>query len=442
MVTFHRDFTKVLPANEGEPTADYSIDPEGSISIVDLSAGVANLTAADVSTVSFTAFNSDLAALKSAGVRIINPSQIVAEDLEPEFVTISDDNTTAYVSLQENNAIAVIDIATATATEIRPLGFSDHSTGGLDASNESGEILIASFPVLGNYMPDAIASGVVNGQELIFSANEGDVRELDNFVDEDRIKDFDLDPAIFADQDILKHEKFLGRLKALAYTGDTDGDGDLDEIHSIGSRSFTIWDAATGNLVFDSEDLIEQVIAQDPVFSDLFNASNSNDNFKNRSDDKGPEPEGVAFFTIQNDAYIAVGLERVGGVMLFEVNDPTQPKYVGYYNNRVNGAEGPDLGTEGLLYISAADSPNGKKLMVLANEVSSTLSVYEVNTCIELIASEINNDDLVFCEGADLTLEVTPGTGTNYQWDENGSDIVGATSFNYTTATAGEIAVY
>ena len=126
MVTFTNDGRQLLVANEGEPNDEYTIDPEGSVSIIDLSGGVESAT---VETVTFDAFNDKRVSLQNRGVRIFGPNASVAQDLEPEYITISEDNTRAFVALQENNALAVIDIPTATLLDIQPLGYKDYNSG-------------------------------------------------------------------------------------------------------------------------------------------------------------------------------------------------------------------------------------------------------------------------------------------------------------------------
>jgi len=442
MITFNKDYTKILTANEGEPNTNYMPDPEGSVTIVDLTPGVASLTQANVSFVSFGSFNGQLAALRAQGIRIFGPGSSVAQDLEPEYIAISEDNQKAYVTLQENNAMAIIDIATASVDSLIPLGTVDYMAGGLDASDQSGSILIASYPVKGLFMPDAIAYAQIGGAGYVFSANEGDAREWNAVTDVARISATPLDSTVFPDQNILKNNSFLGRLNIVQQTGDTDNDGDMDELQVLGTRSFSIWDAATGALVFDSKDLIEQVIAADPVFSTMFNASNSGSiSLKNRSDDKGPEPEGVATAVIEGSTYLFVALERIGGVMLFNVDNPAAPVYVGYYNNRTAPSGDPDRGAEGIIYIKPEDSPNGNALVLLANEVSSTISVYQVNTCSELAGANMNAGADSICQNATLVLDIPGDAGSTVQWLLNGQPISGETGNSYIASQPGVYSV-
>lgn len=445
MITYNNDHTKVLVACEGEPKSDYSVDPDGSVAIVDLTPGIASLTNANVSIASFTSWNGQEATLRAQGIRIFGPGSSASQDFEPEYITLSDDNQTAFVSLQENNAMAVINITTATVTEIRALGLIDYSNGnGLDASDQTSAILIESIPVKGTFMPDAIAHATINGQEYIFSANEGDAREYSAITDVARIGSTNLDATAFPDQNILKSNRFLGRLNALQATGDTDNDGDKDEIHVLGSRSFSIWNAATGALVFDSKDLIEQITATHPAIAGLFNASNSSGaaTSKNRSDDKGPEPEGVATAYIDRTHYLFVSLERVGGVMIFNINQPATPVYVGYYNNRFLATNGPDRGAEGIIYISAEASPNNESIVILANEVSSTLSVFQVNTCAELAGAEISATEDTLCNGEVTTLSITGDSHSSVQWFRNDILLPGETANTLNTVQAGDYKLY
>lgn len=440
MITFNHNHTKIFVANEGEPNATYSADPEGSVSIVDLTPGYAALTNANVTTIGFTAYNGQAQQLRSQGIRIFSTSASVAQDIEPEYITISSDDSKAFVSLQENNAMAVIDIATATIDTIYALGYSDYMSGnGLDASDQSGSILIASAPVKGAYMPDAIAYSTIGGQGYVFSANEGDSREFGSVVDAARISSLTLDPTAFPDQHILKNNKLFGRLNGLTYSGDTDNDGDLDEIHTMGGRSFSIWNASTGQLVFDSKDLIEQITANHPVFGAFFNASNTTGAaaLKNRSDDKGPEPEGVATAFINGSNYLFVSQERIGGVLTFNVNDPANPVFVGYYNNRTLTGSGPDLGAEGIIYISAAASPNNNDIVILANEVSSTLSVYQLNTCAQVAGAVITSSENTFCEGDSTHIHFTPAAGTTFEWLSGNTVIANETNDSLTVTEAG-----
>ena len=370
MLTFTPDGTKVLVANEGEPNSygqATSFDPEGSVSVIDLAGGVAN---AIVKNATFTSFNSQIDALKAAGVRITGPGSTVAQDLEPEYIAIAPDGLTARVTLQENNAIAVLDIASATITNILPLGVKDHSLAGngLDASDRDGGINIRPRPVFGLYQPDAIASFSANGQAYYITANEGDARDYTGFSEEIRVGAATLDPTLFPNAVTLQNAANLGRLTVSRTTSDKDGDGDLDRLEAFGTRSFSIWDAQ-GKQVFDSGDQLEQITAaQAPT---LFNSDGTVATFDTRSDNKGPEPEGVVIGVVNNRTYAFIGLERVGDIVVYEVTNPSKPVFVQY----VNAPE--DLAPEGLTFISAADSPTGKPLLATANEVSKTLALYE-----------------------------------------------------------------
>lgn len=408
MLTFTPDGTKVLVANEGEPNADYSIDPEGSISIIDVSGGITNLTQADVTTADFTAFNDQQDELIASGVRIFGPNATVAQDVEPEYIAVTDDSSIAYVALQENNALAVVDIASGTVTDILPLGFKDHSKVPLDASDRDDGINITTYPNLfGMYMPDAISLYEVGGETYIVTANEGDAREYDTFAEEARVKDLQLDPIAFPNAAELQADEALGRLTVTTTLGDANGDGLYEALYAFGGRSFSIW-TAEGALVYDSGAKFEQIIAD--RFPDNFNSNHVDNDFDNRSDNKGPEPEGVAIGEIDGRTYAFIGLERFGGVMTYDITNPAESFFVDLVNNRdfsgdpAAGTAG-DLGAEGVIFISEADSPNGKPLVVVGNEVSGTTTVFD--------ASALRSAPDLFLDLRNLTGDVTTSFTVN-----------------------------
>ena len=423
MIIFSPDGRYVLTANEGEPNDDYSVDPEGSVTIVDVSGGIATLTQSAVTTIGFTSFNSQKDALRAAGVRLygrkgnVNNGSSVAEDLEPEYITFSADGQTAYVTLQENNALAVLNVATKTVSAIKPLGLKNHNTDAnpLDPTDQGGILALQKLPVFGMYQPDAIASFSSGGQTYLVTANEGDAREYAALTEDVRLgaASYVLDPATFPNAADLKNNLLLGRQNVTNQTGDTDGDGDFDQIHAHGARSFSIFDAA-GNLVWDSGDQFERITrAQVPA---LFNATNTGANPapKNRSDDKGPEPEGVTTAIINGKVYAFITLERTGGVIVYDVTTPTAPKFVTYTVNRTAPtatATTDDRAPEGVIYIAPADSPNGKGLLLLANETSNSVSVYQVNTATptELALTQPTYD----CATGAITFNTTGGDGTS-----------------------------
>ncbi len=270
-------------------------------------------------------------------------------------------------------------------------GVSDNSTlgiiqfcddNGFDASNRSDAIEIQNWPTLGIYNPDAIRSFSVGGRDYVITANEGDSRDYDGYSEEERVADLVLDPIAFPNAAEIQADELLGRLKTTTANGDLDGDGDFDQIYSYGGRSFSIFDKY-GNLVYDSGNEFERIIAEiDPA---NFNSTNDeNDSGKNRSDDKGPEPEAIEVVVKGDTIYALIGLERQGGIFVYNITDPANPYYVNYVNNRdfsVEDATTPevgDLGIEDIVYISADDSPTGSPLVVTANEVSGTVTLFGV----------------------------------------------------------------
>jgi YVTN family beta-propeller protein len=400
MLTFTPDGKRLLVANEGEPNDLYTVDPEGTVSIITVQPfvtpgrGRSSGAPQAIKAADFRAFNAGgpRNAELSPQIRIFGPGAAVAQDLEPEYIAVSPDSRTAYVTLQENNALAVIDVNTGAVAALLPLGAKDHSRAGngLDASDRDGRINIRSWPVFGLYMPDGIAAYEAGGERFLVTANEGDARvyppaNIPNgpaegaiFNEEIRVGNagYVLDPAVFPDAADLKRAPNLGRLTVSRASGDTDGDGDFERIEAFGGRSFSIW-GADGALIWDSGDQLEQITAG--VYPRNFNASNTNNTFDDRSDNKGPEPEGVAVGAIDGRSYAFVGLERIGGVMIYDVSDPRAPQFVQYVNNRnfALNPPGPDSGPEIVVFVPAAESPSGRPRVVTANEVSGTVTIYE-----------------------------------------------------------------
>jgi 2',3'-cyclic-nucleotide 2'-phosphodiesterase (5'-nucleotidase family)/endonuclease/exonuclease/phosphatase family metal-dependent hydrolase len=274
----------------------------------------------------------------------------------------------------------------AEAVELGIINFSDGNQ--LDASNEDGGINIRNWPVFGLYQPDAIASYEVDGMTYYVTANEGDARlrpdgDLEDedgnvileegavFNEENRVGDEEivLDPEAFPNAEELKLDENLGRLNITNTLGDTDGDGDFDQLFSYGGRSFSIWDS-NGNLVFDSGDDIAKITAE--LTPELFNANDGiPEEFDQRSDDKGAEPEAVTVGQIGDTIYAFVSLERAGGgVLIYDVTNPAEAEFVQYVRND------QDIAPEGLTFISDFDSPNGNNLLVVTNEESNTLTIY------------------------------------------------------------------
>jgi len=376
MLTFHGD--KLLVANEGEPNEAYTVDPEGGVSIIDLSGGVG---AATVSTAGFGAFNG---ATLDPSVRVFGPGATAAQDFEPEFIAVNGSGDKAFVALQENNALGVVDLNTNTVTDIIGLGFKDHSQpgNGLDANKNDGTPVIENLPIHGMFQPDSIATYEVGGETFIITANEGDARDFDGFSEEADLKDITLDPSVFSADFINRagDTNDIGDLTVTTATGDADGDGVFEQVFAFGGRSFSIF-REDGTMVFDSGDQFEQITANLPDV--VFNADNDNNTLDNRSDNKGPEPEGVVLGEIGGRTFAFIGLERVSGVMVYDVTDPLAPVFDSYFDNRdfaedVETLAAGDLGPEGLLFIEAADSPIGKPLLVVTNEVSGSTSVYAV----------------------------------------------------------------
>ncbi|HUG24825.1 choice-of-anchor I family protein [Piscinibacter sp.] len=392
MLAFTPDGRHLLVANEGEPNSygqPDSVDPEGSVSVIHIRRNGPSV----VKTADFRAFNGQEPALRADGIRLFGPGASAAQDFEPEYITVAPDGRTAYVTLQENNAVATVDIRRARITAVKPLGFKDHSVAGfgLDPSDEDAGIdtnsgtpavKIVPYPVRGLYLPDAIASYRAGGTTYLVTANEGDARaDWPGFNEETRVRSHcsaGLDPAVFGpDAARLLFDSNLGRLRITsAPNGGSEGKnaaGQCDALYSFGARSFSIWTTDLQR-VYDSGDEFEQRTASLPNVK--FNASHDNDTLDGRSASKGPEPEGVVLGRFGARTFAFIGLERVGGVMVYDVTDPHAPTFAAYENTR-DGVTG-DRGPEGLLLIPAKDSPNGKPLLVVGHEVSGTTAIYQI----------------------------------------------------------------
>ena len=418
MLTFTPDGKTLLVANEAEPSDDGAEDPAGSISVIDLSQGAEKATLRNAS---FDAFESRATELRAAGVHAPMPGRSFIQQLEPEYIAVSEDGTRAFITLQEANALAVLDIAAAKIIAILPFGLKDFSAAGvgLDASDKENRTTISPWPIRGMYQPDTVAYFKCDGQDYLVTANEGESFEYPFYNETQRVSKLKnskdktkpaLEPTRFplsaegeeghSQSDLLKSDA-IGRLEVSEACGDTDQDGDYDDLVCFGARSASIWRIvpATGDaqtrleLTWDSGSEIERTLRDRMPLA--FNADNrENSSQDDRSDARGPEPEGVAVAMISDHRIIFVGLERAGGVMMWDATNPTKPIFAGYFNRRdtsidlavdVDGDKVPDkladvgdLGPEGLLVIPASSSPTKRPILVVCNEVSGTLSLFDI----------------------------------------------------------------
>ncbi len=352
MVVYSPDGRYIISANEGEPSADYTNDPEGTVSIIDVNNGYA------VKTINFASMSSQQAALAAKGFRIFGPGKDFVKDIEPEYVTVSDDSKTAWVTLQENNGIAEIDLTAATITRIMPLGFKDYNStaNAMDLSDRDNAIAFTPAKVFGVYMPDGISFIRHNGVPYLFTANEGDSREYTAFVEVKRVSGVSLDATAFPTGSTLKQDGQLGRLNITTTLGDTDNDGDFDALYSLGARSFSVWDASSGTLVFDSKNELDVKTKELSLYDD------------GRSDDKGSEPEAVVIGRVGNKLVAYVGMERADAVAIYDITDPTKPNFI----KIITTGDAP----EGVHFISASKSPVQQSLLVVSSENDGVIKIY------------------------------------------------------------------
>ena len=376
-ISFTPDGTRVLTADEGQPGCSGAtvIDVPGSVTIID----VATFTPA---TAAFTA------AHVVPGVRVNLPTAD-ADELEPEYIAISSDSSTAYVSLQENNAIATIDIATATVSSVGAMPSKDHGLvgKGLDPSDQDSAtngtaIAIVNRPLRGMPMPDGIARLERGATTYLLTANEGDAREYGSCFarDDVRVSSLTLDATAFPTGATLKASgpNGIGRLRVSRTDGNVDADADVDQLFSFGTRSMGIY-LPDGTQVGDTGDSLEQYIAA--TYPASFNTDSEGGAFDTRSPNKGPEPESVLVASVGGVDLAFLGLERIGGVAVYDLTDVSAPTLVEYANPTLEPGVQPgdgDGAPEGLAFVSATESPTGVPLLLVANEVSGTTTIYEV----------------------------------------------------------------
>ena len=408
MVTFTPDDSRILTANEGEPRegyADGAVDPAGSVTVITVADGTAV-------NVDFTAYdsNEERQKLIDAGI-VMKKDTVPSEDLEPEYIAAGND--TAYITLQEANAIAVIDLDSLKVAGIYSAGYEDYSTTAVDIDKKDEAYNPAVYESLrGIRMPDGVALYSVDGVDYIVTANEGDSREWGDYLNEDE-RDFGDGQTSPTGKITAENSGLTGKV-VFFDSSDYDGlDSGLDYV--FGGRSFTVFRADKSGLteIYDSGSDFEAKTAE--YIPENFNCSNDDKSLDDRSGKKGPESESITVGTVGERTYAFIGLERVGGVMVYDITDPAETVYVNYINSRdfsedIAGDDSP----EGLCFIPAADSADGNAYLLAACEVSGTVAAYE------LTANNSGNPD----DGQD------PGDGQNPDDGQNTDDTQDPTGGN------------
>lgn len=414
MVTFTPDGSNVLTANEGEPREGYgedTVDPAGTITVIELAYGTAN---ASVTEVDFTAYDSaeERQSLVDAGIVLqkgVNPSA----DFEPEYIAAGND--VAYVTLQEANAIAVLDLDAKEITGVYSAGFEDYSTVAVDIDKKDEAYNPKTYEDLkGIRMPDGIALYTADGVDYLVTANEGDTREWGDYLNEDE-RDFGDGETSPTGKITAENSGLTGKV---VFFGSEDYDGLEDGVDYLyGGRSFTVFRADENGLteVYDSGSEIEAKTAE--YVPDNFNCSNDDVSMDDRSGKKGPEVESVTTGTVGDRTYVFVGLERVGGVMVYDITDPENTVFANYINSRDYSADiAGDDSPEGLSFIPAAESADGNAYLLAACEVSGTVAAYQLTANEAVTPGGDENPD---GDQQDPGQDQTPGGDQNTGDDQN-----------------------
>lgn len=367
MVTFTEDGAKVLTADEGEPRQGYSaagaVDPKGSVTVID--AQTKNAT-----TVDFSAFDAKRSELTSVGI-VLKKNTVPSVDLEPEYIAVSGNK--AYVALQEANAVAVLNMDTLQFENVFSLGFEDHSKVAIDLNKSDGKYAPKTYEnIKGIRMPDGISAATINGETYLLTANEGDSRAWPVGVETDVNE-------IKSKTSPVNSIKTGGKVTWFDVSQYDGLEAGTDYI--FGGRSFTVFKVRANGLeeVFDSGSDFEKITAQ--TVPDYFNCSNDTIEVEDRSGKKGPEPEGITVGTIDGHTYAFIGLERTGGVMIYDITDPANAAFKNYFNSRDYSADiKDDVSPEGLTFVSADKNKSGAPVLIISNEVSGTVSVMAMDT--------------------------------------------------------------
>ncbi|RLJ77416.1 choice-of-anchor I family protein [Pedobacter alluvionis] len=356
MVTFSPDGNYILSANEGEPNASYTVDPVGSISVINIKDNYA------VKTFNFAGLESEKSSLIANGFRIYGPNASFAQDIEPEYITVSVDSKKAYVTLQENNGVAEVDIVAGKINKIIPLGTRDFSIAenAVDFTVKDDKPEFKTWQVKGFYLPDAISYFTVNGNAYLALANEGDTRDWSKETSEEievGSSKLILDPVKFPNAATLKLNENLGKLIVAKNYGDTDGDGDYDELYSFSTRSFSIINANTGQLVANIGKELAQKVSDAGKYD------------PKRANKKGVEVEGIAVAEVNGQTLAFIGMERADAIAIYDVTNPAAPKFVQLFST----GDAP----EGLMFVKPKDSPNGRSMLIVSNEADGTVRFYQ-----------------------------------------------------------------
>ncbi|ESP05519.1 hypothetical protein LOTGIDRAFT_152377 [Lottia gigantea] len=404
-IEFTNNCAKLVVANEGvhgkDPFNRFS-DPEGSISIITIPT-----TGSPTERIAgFNQFNSrtDIRHVSSFAPNNDIMTATLAQDIEPEYISISSDGKIAFVTLQENNAIAQVDLNSGVVININSLGSKDWSDLQLDTSDRDGGVHLRSYPIHGLYQPDVIKQFKVGKKTYLVTANEGAVRqytkEVDGLIWSDGVladelgrgnllNEIAINNATFVNE--LKTDSRLGRLRVSRIDGTTLYG--LQKIYTYGGRGFSIWEAGSyGSPVYDSGDEIEKKNAAS--LKTIFNTdcaawtNQSPETLRDStSDNMGPKLNAMDVKSSNGTLFMAVGSETMGSVYLYVVDKSSITaelqtiKYDGgtgdlwsdlYDNNMAGNAYISDI-----RIIPMSQSPTNQTLLYVLGGGSGSIAIYQ-----------------------------------------------------------------